>query len=108
MSIFRVRTRLGPDLEGRGRQGRETTMTKAPSTSTTALARAAAVAAVLAGTALLGTAAAYATVDDATPEPPATTRVEPAHHRATDGLEPVQLQRVYRVPFAQLASTGGR
>jgi hypothetical protein len=83
-------------------------MTKPPSTSTSALARAAAVAAVLAGTALLGTAAAYATVEDGTPAPPATARVESSHHAATDGLAPVQLQRVYRVPFAQLASTSGR
>ena len=83
-------------------------MTRTPSTSTTALARAATAAAVLAGTALLGTAAAYATVEDGSPTPP-TTRVEPAHHqRAADELEPVRLRQVYRVPFAQLAATGGR
>lgn len=82
-------------------------MTRTSSTSTTALARAATAAAVLAGTALLGTAAAYATVEDGSPTP-GTTRVEPAHHRAADGVEPVRLRQVYRVPFAQLAATGGR
>ena len=116
MSIFGIRPRLGPDLEGRGRQGRETLMTTrmtrtpstSTSTSTTALARAATAAAVLAGTALLGTAAAYATVEDGSPTPP-TSRVEHAHHhRDGNRLEPVRLRQVYRVPFAQLAATGGR
>ena len=107
MSIFGIRPRLGPDLDGRGRQGRETTMTRTPGTSTTALARAATAAAVLAGTALLGTAAAYATVEGGSPAP-ATSRVEPAHHRPADGLQPVRLHQVYRVPFAQLAAAGGR
>ena len=83
-------------------------MTRTPSTSTTALARAATAAAVLAGTALLGTAAAYATVEDGTPAPPTTHQVETASPRAGDGVEPVRLSRVYRVPFAQLAATGGR
>ncbi|HTE72446.1 MAG TPA: hypothetical protein VK640_04510 [Actinomycetes bacterium] len=82
-------------------------MTSRPSTSTTALARAATAAAVLAGTALLGTAAAYATVEDGTQAPP-TTRVELRDQQPADGLEPVRLHQVYRVPFAQLASTGGR
>ena len=83
-------------------------MTSRPSTSTTALARAATAAAVLAGTALLGTAAAYATVEDGT-QPPPTTRVAPmTQHPAADRLEPLRLHQVYRVPFAQLASTGGR
>jgi hypothetical protein len=81
-------------------------MTSRPITSTTALARAATAAAVLAGTALLGTAAAYATVVDGTQAP--TTRVQLPDHRPADGPEPVRLHRVYRVPFAQLASTGGR
>ena len=85
-----------------------TRMTRTPSTSTTALARAATAAAVLAGTALLGTAAAYATVEDGSPTPP-TSRVEHAHHdRDGNRLEPVRLHQVYRVPFAQLAATGGR
>ena len=82
-------------------------MTSRPGTSTTALARAATAAAVLAGTALLGTAAAYATVEDGTQAPP-TTRLQLPHHRTADDLEPVQLHQVYRVPFAQLAPTGGR
>lgn len=108
MSIFPDRPRLGPDLEGRGRQGRETEMTSRPSTSTTALARAATAAAVLAGTALLGTAAAYATVEHGAPTP-TTTRVAPTtQHQAAHGLEPVRLHQVYRVPFAQLASTVAR
>jgi hypothetical protein len=81
-------------------------MTRTPGTST-ALARAATAAAVLAGTALLGTAAAYATVEDGTPRPPATTAGAPADHDAAS-VEPVRLERVYRVPFAQLAGTGGR
>ena len=83
-------------------------MTRTPGTRTTALARAATAAAVLAGTALLGTAAAYATVESDSPAPATTSRLEPTHHRPTDSLEPVRLQRVYRVPFAQLSSTGGR
>ena len=85
-----------------------TRTTRTPSTSTTALTRAATAAAVLAGTALLGTAAAYATVEDGSPTPP-PSRVEHAHHdRAGDRLEPVRLRQDYRVPFAQLAATGGR
>jgi hypothetical protein len=83
-------------------------MTRTPNTSTTALARAATVAAVLAGTALLGTAAAYATVEDDTPAPATRQQVEPASQQDGERLEPVRLRRVYRVPFAQLAATGGR
>jgi hypothetical protein len=82
-------------------------MTTRTGTSTTALTRAATAAAVLAGTALLGTAAAYAAVEDGTHAPP-TARVQLPDHRPADGPEPVRLHRVYRVPFAQLASTGGR
>ena len=67
---------------------------------------------------MLGTAAAYATVDSggssgphsatsshtAVPADPTSVTAD-----STDGsLEPVRLHRVYRVPFAQLAASGGR
>jgi hypothetical protein len=56
---------------------------------------------------MLGTAAAYATVERAAgPTATVTTRHTPG--RVDDHLEPVRLQRVYRVPFAQLSGAGGR
>ena len=87
-----------------------TTRTRTPGTGTTTLAGVATAAAVLAGTAMLGTAAAYATVVGGAGTTPAerTQRTQPTSGRTTDDLEPVRLHRVYRVPFAQLAATGGR